>query len=261
MDLVTPVMRAELDERGFVFTDVVFDSATIASLRAECRRVWEVSTALDPRSGAPLEPSDIRRLRPFLPRMFEQSAVVADFAHHEVFRSLGRSLVGPDVDLSWSQNCWKAPDTDEVTRFPFHQDGYFADVTNRDFGYACFIALVPLDVTNGTLHFAARAHKSTLAHVRNDRHQWFECSVDGFEVVPGVLAPGQMIVYRNMTPHGSPPNESALPREAMLMSFGPPGTALVETGELFGDCYPILRGGEPVERTDAVLEVASVAVR
>lgn len=248
MTWVTEVMRKELDERGFIFSPVLFDEPTIRELREECRRTWLESLQAAGPNGETLGPADVRRLRPFLPRMFERSAVVARFAAHPVFCEIGRELIGPDVDLSWSQNCWKEPDPGDLTRFPFHQDGYFAEVTNKDHGYACFLALVPLDLDNGTLCFAAGAHNTSLAHVRNERHHWFECSVEGLEVVPGVLSPGQMVVYRNMTPHGSPPNSSREPREAMLMSFSAPGTALVSTGESFGDAFPVLRGGERVAR-------------
>ena len=55
-----------------------------------------------------------------------------------------------------------------------------------------------------------------------------------------------MVVYRLMTPHGSPPNLSGEVREAFLMTFNVPGVRLVETGELFGDQRPLLRGGRPV---------------
>jgi hypothetical protein len=71
--------------------------------------------------------------------------------------------------------------------------------------------------------------------------------VEGLELVPGTLRPGQMVVYRLMTPHGSPPNVSDEIREAFLITFNVPGIRLVETGELFGDQRPLLRGGQLAE--------------
>jgi hypothetical protein len=55
-----------------------------------------------------------------------------------------------------------------------------------------------------------------------------------------------MVVYRLMTPHGSPPNVSGEVREAFLITFNVPGVRLLETGELFGDQRPLLRGGQAV---------------
>jgi Phytanoyl-CoA dioxygenase (PhyH) len=242
--LVTDQQRRDLDECGFFFTDVLFHAAELEPVRRECSRLYEASLDEIPESNR------VRRekqaLRPFLPAPHERSAIVADFQRHRVFQDLTREIIGPDVDQTWSQGCLKLPDVGAWTQFPFHQDGKFAAIDHQDSGISCFLALAPLSPENGTLYFAAGAHRTVLAHTRDERLEWWSCSVDGFEVVPGTLRPGQMVVYRLMTPHGSPPNVSDRVREALLITFNVPGIRLVETGELFGDQLPLLRGGQLV---------------
>jgi len=185
-------------------------------------------------------------LRPFLPAPHERSATVARFQRHPVFQDLAREIIGPDVDQTWSQSCMKLPDVDAWTQFPFHQDGKFAAIDHQDSGISCFLALAPLSPENGTLSFAAGAHRTVLPHTWDERLEWWSCPVDGFQVVPGTLRPGAMVVYRLMTPHGSPPNTSTAVREAFLITFNVPDVRLVETGERFGDQRPLLRGGRLV---------------
>ncbi len=242
--LVSEDQRRELDERGFYFTDVLFTPEEIAPVRSECLRLYRASIEEIPASN-PVH-REKQRLRPFLPGPHKGSEIVARFQRHPVFQKLAREIVGADVDQTWSQGCLKLPDVGAFTQFPFHQDGKFAEIDRQDTGFSCFLALESLSPENGTLHFAANVHRTVLPHTWDERLEWWSCSVEGLEVVPGTLKAGQMVVYRLMTPHGSPPNLSDQMREAFLMTFNVPGIRLVETGELFGDQLPLLRGGELV---------------
>lgn len=242
--LVTDQQRRDLDERGFFFTDVLFSTAELEAVRRECIRLYQASLDEIPASDRVHRAK--QRLRPFLPAPHERSAIVARFQRHPVFQDLAREIVGPDVDQTWSQGCLKLPDVGAWTQFPFHQDGKFAAIDHQDSGISCFLGLAPLSPENGTLYFAAGAHRTALPHTWDARLEWWSCSVDGLEVVPGTLRPGQMVVYRLMTPHGSPPNVSGRVREAFLITFNVPGVRLVETGELFGDQRPLLRDGRLV---------------
>lgn len=242
--LVTDRQRRELDERGFFFTDVLFTPEELEPVREECLRLYRDSIEKIPASNPSHRAK--QRLRPFLPAPHEGSEIVARFQRHAVFQSLAREIIGPDVDQTWSQGCLKLPDVGAWTQFPFHQDGKFAAIDRQDSGFSCFLSLRPLSPDNGTLSFAAGAHRTILPHVWDEQLEWWACDVDGLEVVPGTLAPGQMVVYRLMTPHGSPPNLTEEMREAFLITFNVPGVRLVETGELFGDQRPLLRGGKAV---------------
>ncbi len=242
--LVTEQQRRDLDERGFFFTDVLFTASEIEPVRAECLRLYRASIEEIPASNT--KHREKQRLRPFLPAPHKHSEIIKRFQRHTVFQQIAREIIGPDVDQTWSQGCLKLPDVDAWTEFPFHQDGKFAEIDRQDSGISCFLGLGPLSPENGTLHFAARAHGSALPHTWNQRLEWWSCSVDGLDVVPGTLLPGQMVIYRLMTPHGSPLNLSDRMREAFLITFNVPGIRLVETGELFGDQQPLLRGGRLV---------------
>lgn len=241
---VTERQRRELDERGFFFTDVLFTDAELEPVRRECFRLHQASLDEIPQSDRVRHTR--QQLRPFLPAPQERSEIVARFQRHPVFQELARAIIGPDVDQTWSQGCLKLPDDGAWTQFPFHQDGKFAAIDHQDSGFSCFLALGPLSPENGTLSFAAGAHRTVLPHVRDARLEWWSCDVDGLELVPGTLRPGQMVVYRLMTPHGSPPNTTDRAREAFLITFNVPGVRLVETGELFGDQRPLLRDGKLV---------------
>jgi hypothetical protein len=242
--LVTEEQRRELDERGFFFTDVLFSESEIEPVRSECRRLHRASIEDIPESN-PVH-REKQGLRPFLPAPHKGSEVIARFQRHRVFQEITREIIGPDVDQTWSQGCLKLPDVGTFTEFPYHQDGKFAEIDRIDSGISCFLGLGALSAENGTLFFAERAHHTALPHHWDERLEWWSCSVDGFTVVPGTLRPGQMIVYRLMTPHGSPPNLTDQMREAFLITFNVPGIRLVESGELFGDQQPLLRGGRPV---------------
>jgi ectoine hydroxylase-related dioxygenase (phytanoyl-CoA dioxygenase family) len=238
--ITSSAQRQEFSDRGFVFTGVLFAPDELEPIRRECLRLY--AEAIER-----ARPSSVQeRVRPFLPEAHARSAVIAEFARHPVFQALGREMVGPDVDQAWNQVCLKLPDEGDATTFPFHQDSKFAKVDYRTGGIGCFLGLGPLTVENGTLHFAAKAQGSCLDHAWNARVNWWECNVDAFEVVPGVCEPGQMVLYHPMTPHGSPPNRTPVPREAFLLAFGPPDIRLADTGELFGDQRPLLRGGQLV---------------
>ncbi len=242
--LVTDQQRRDLDERGFFFTDVLFSDAQLEPVRRECMRLYHASIEEIPERNPGRRAK--QQLRPFLPAPQQGSEIVAQFQRHPVFQDLTREIIGPDVDQTWSQGCLKLPDVGAWTQFPFHQDGKFAAIDGQDSGISCFLALTPLSPENGTLYFAARAHRTVLPHTRDERLEWWSCSVDGLEVVPGTLRPGQMVVYRRRSPHGSPPNVSDQVREAFLITFNVPGVRLLETGELFGDQRPLLRGGQLV---------------
>ncbi|MBX3026417.1 phytanoyl-CoA dioxygenase family protein [bacterium] len=239
--LISDRQRRELDERGFFFTDVLFTADELEPVRQDCLRYYRESIEEIPESNPGQRAR--QRLRPFLPAPQKRSDAVARFQRHPVFQALARAIVGPDVDQTWSQGCLKLPDVDAQTEFPFHQDSKFAEIDRLDTGFSCFLALGPLSPENGTLLFAAGTHGTALPHTWDPRLEWWSCSVDGLEVVPGTLRPGAMVVYRLMTPHGSPPNLSAEMREAFLITFNVPGVRLLETGELFGDQRPLLRGG------------------
>jgi hypothetical protein len=233
---ISSAQEASFRERGLTLTDVLFTREEIEPVRRECDRLYRESLVT---SGDDLH----KRLRPFLPGVTAGSDTIAAFARHEVFQKLARALLGPDVDQVWNQACLKMSDVDAITAFPFHQDSKFAHVDYRTGGFACFLALAPLSLDNGTLEFAANVHHTTLEHRWNTQANWWECSVEGLEVVPGVLEPGQMVVYHPLTPHGSKPNRSPAPREAFLIAFGPPRVTLLDSEELFGDQRPLLRGG------------------
>lgn len=239
--LVTDEQRRELDERGFFFTDVLFSESEIEPVRTECLRLYRASIEEIPASNTVHR--EKQGLRPFLPAPHKGSQIIADFQRHPVFQEITREIIGPDVDQTWSQGCLKLPDVGAFTQFPYHQDGKFAEIDRLDSGISCFIGLGPLSPENGTLYFAERAHDRALPHTWDERLEWWSCSVDDLVVVPGTLLPGQMIVYRLMTPHGSPPNQTDLMREAFLITFNVPGIRLVETGELFGHQQPLLRNG------------------
>lgn len=234
--VITERQRQEFRERGVVVTDVLFTHDEVEPVRLECRRLYRESIA-----GGDADAH--KRLRPFLPGLHARSETIAVFTRHPVFQELAHALVGPDADQAWNQACLKLPDAGGVTTFPFHQDSKFALVDYRTGGFGCFLALAPLTLENGTLQFAATAHHEVRPHRWNDEANWWECAIDGLEVVPGILAPGQAVLYHPMTPHGSAPNRSPAAREAFLVAFGPPGLRLADTGELFGDQRPLLRGG------------------
>lgn len=234
--LPSPEMREAFERDGFFVVRSGFRPEEIEPVRAACLAAWQAKHD----EGDLLERALVR---PFLPEIHLQSAAVAEFCRHPIFVELARGLIGSEVDQTWNQACFKAPDKGELTRFPVHQDGQFAEVTHPETGFACFIALRPLSRANGSLGFARGHHRKTLEHHWSETDSWWSCAVDDDAMVYPELAVGDFVVYHPKTPHGGEPNGTDAAREAFLVAFNEPEVRLVETGELFGNQRPLLRAG------------------
>jgi phytanoyl-CoA hydroxylase len=223
-------------EHGFVITGPLFDAGTLGAVRREIERLWQQ------RIGRGASRDHFLEVRPELPRLHRESAVLAAFCRAPAFSALAAALIGPDADVMWNQSYVKGPDRGGLTVIPWHQDGYYAEIDAM--AYNCWVAITPMTVENGTVYRARVPPDSGLVpHTWDDALLFYRCEVDEALAVPVLLEPGQAFVYHGRIPHRSGPNLSRESRIAYGVSFTSAHARLRSNGQGFGDRVPLLRDG------------------
>lgn len=105
---------------------------------------------------------------------------------------------------------------------PWHQDHAYFDVDVNDRMIGLWIALDEATIENGCMQFLDGGHKlGPIPHWM--RRDWQICDTDimGKKSVAVPLKPGGMIFFDSLTPHGTPNNNSPLPRKAVQLHYAP----------------------------------------
>lgn len=247
---LNPVRVEQLASEGYCITDVLFDDASIAGVKAEFERLWQESIASCETKGNAKD-IDLMHTRPFLAYLDKHSAICRAFCLHPIFADICRQLIGPDVDMSWNQAIIKPPAVGKA--FGWHQDAHYAvsgphakdtpvkDLTNPANARTFWVAITRTIVDNGTLWVVPGMHKQgILPHKRDDADTEWQMQFDNSWKIPAVMKSGQMLVFTNCTPHGSGPNISNEIRMAYQIGFTIPG--LVNSASPL----PLLRNGKHV---------------
>ena len=143
---VSPEQRRAFDEDGFFVTAPAFSEAELAPVRAAIAAAWAQRRTERTRS----EEARWDRLRPELPRLHRTSDAAAEFCRSPVFAAITGACIGPDADMMWNQAHVKAVDEAGLTRFPWHQDGAYAQMEYPD-TVSCWVALTRCDARNGAM--------------------------------------------------------------------------------------------------------------
>ena len=241
---VAPAHVAEFRARGFFVTPVLFAAAALATLRAAVVQRYEAAV----REAARTSPEQAARVRTraFLAHNHQHGAVFDAFARRAPFAALARALVGPDVDIVWSQAIVKPGHTGR--ELAWHQDGQYAITEPLDPGFTALVAITDSTIANGTVWALPGRHREgLLPHVRNADGDWVG-QYDDAGKVPVEMQAGQALIFSRFLPHYSGPNTTDAMRITYQLGYCPPGIRLAATGAPFGDQLPFLRGGRPVER-------------
>lgn len=113
---------------------------------------------------------------------------------------------------------------------PWHQDHAYFDVDIEDRMIGVWIALDEATVDNGCLQVLDGGHKlGPIPHWK--RRDWQICDTDimGKKSVSIPLKPGGAVFFDSLLPHGTPNNQSPLPRKALQIHFAPANRTLIET--------------------------------
>jgi len=261
---ITNDQKRQLDEEGYFVTPKLFDDDTLAAVREAFAKLWAEDIE---RSKSQDELAQLlAQFRPFMCRLEHRDDTCAAFCRHPVFLELCRQLLGPDADRTWNQAILKpALDASGVrgehaslidNAFAFHQDNWYAEkgqyakdsdmkmLTDMHCGFTTWVAISPTTVENGTLFVLPRHHRDgLLPHEWSDERREWVGQYDTKAAVPAIMEPGQMLVFRKYTPHGSGKNTSAQTRMAYQIAFSRPGLKLKPSPDL----SPVLRDGQSVD--------------
>ncbi|MBX3026436.1 phytanoyl-CoA dioxygenase family protein [bacterium] len=250
---VSEAAREAYRRDGYFVTPPVFGEAELAPVRAAILRAWAA------RQGERARQEEARwdRLRPELPRLHRVDDAAAAFCRSPVFAAIAAALLGTDADVMWNQAHIKAPDEAGLTRFPWHQDGAYAEMEHPD-TYSCWTALTPCDADNGAMIMAPGSQTGLRPHAWDDELKYLACAAPPApETRQLALGLGQVVVFGARTAHASPPNRSAAPRIGYSLSFSLPEARLLPSRTPFGDQIPLLRGGRLI---DAVMRDGALGV-
>ena len=261
--IVTDEQRRRLREDGYYITDVLFDEATLQTVRDAFQEVWDRNVAATLKRTTHALTIELAKFRPFLSQLDHHHEVCKAFIRHRVFQELAEQHVGPNVDITWNQAILKPPQKGGTidNAFAWHQDQWYAQkgdyakdsnweiLTDPKTSITCWVAISRTTVDNGTLWVIPGGHKKgLLEHVwSEDRREW-QGQYDTSWKVPAVLKPGQMLVFDKFLPHSSGANVSEETRMAYQIGYGVPGLKLKPSV----DVTQLLRDGKEVEWAPAV---------
>lgn len=238
---VGPEQRRAFDEDGYFVTAPAFDEAELAPVRAAIAEAW--TRRRQERTRA--EEARWDRLRPELPRLHRTSDAAAAFCRSPVFAAITAACIGPDADMMWNQAHVKQVDEGGLTRFPWHQDGAYAQMEHPD-TLSCWVAFTRCDERNGAMMMAPGSHRALLPHDWDDQLKYMACARPE-PVRQLALDVGQIIVFGPRTAHASPPNRGDAPRFGYSLSFSLPEARLLPSRTPFGDQVPLTRGGRRID--------------
>src|SRR5690349_20022156 len=104
---VSNTQRAQLATDGYFITPVIFDEATIASVRGEMEHIGKEQIETAELRKADALTLDQVRYRPFIARLQDHSEICGAFCKHPAILDHCRDLDGPDVDMTWNQTIIK----------------------------------------------------------------------------------------------------------------------------------------------------------
>lgn len=238
---VTPDQRRAFDEDGYFVTAPAFTEAELAPVREAIAAAWVVRQKERTRS----EEARWDRIRPELPRLHRTSDAAAEFCRSPVFAAITAACIGPDADMMWNQAHVKGVDEAGLTRFPWHQDGAYAQMEHPD-TVSCWVAFTRCDARNGAMMMSPGSHETLVPHAWDDELKYLARPAP--EAVHQLeMDVGQIVVFRAATAHCSPPNRGDAPRFGYSLSFSLPAQRLLPSRMLFGDQVPVIRGGRSID--------------
>lgn len=250
---VSDAHQQQYETQGFFITPPLFDAAFTARVSAEFDRLWVSETE---RTGGPMQDRQGKDAPGFMIMIAQRSVIIADIFRQPAFLDVVADMLGPDADLNYDQIVMKLPHVTGAHsyEFAFHQDNYYAlrgqDPENWDEAihldahrtFQGWMAFSETTLENGTLFVMPGAHRfGLLAHLPGKGGH--DCSRDprvaAIAKIPATLAPGQLLVFSGLLPHGSGVNRSAAARKVLQFSISVPG------GRPPPFARPLLRGGHP----------------
>lgn len=212
-------------QHGFAVARNVVSGATLAALQAEFNRTVHHITTGPIDAGARWSGAATDRLDPdqsttiyCTHQIQNYSATWGQFCYHPGFLDIIEALIGPDIILHHSK-LFEKP-AGKGAPFPPHQDWSYFPSTGTGM-LAAVIYLSPSDDRNGCLHVWPGSHHhgriDPAASMRGDHG--FDQRFPFSDSLACHAQPGDVVIFSDMTVHGSLPNRGDHPRKSILFQF------------------------------------------
>ncbi|HEY3234740.1 MAG TPA: phytanoyl-CoA dioxygenase family protein [Polyangiaceae bacterium] len=249
MSQITKTRIEQFQELGYFVTGVVFDPHELDELAQDMERVYEEDLVELERNGTP-EQVEMHKNQRSYDHFHERSPVARRFVKKPFYCEASRTFIGDEVDLYWNQAMSKPPARGRT--FGWHQDSGYA-VTEPLHYITCWTAVSDSTIDNGCVWIIPGSHRwGLLPHVRQpstaDTYPGLTAQFsDESGAIPVPLRAGQVAIFSSLMLHKSGPNTSRSIRRGFIPQYHVPNPLRIDNGEVFGDCFPILRNGKPVE--------------
>ena len=227
--LVGDAGRAFYAENGYLQVDDVADPAEVARMKAILAAMFARKTGMAEGAqfnlvGSKAQPDDVQ-----FPQIINPHNYAAELRHTKYFKTaaaVARELLGPQARFADDHVLMKPALVGPVT--PCHQDEAFRDPRFHYNEISIWLALQPVDRTNGCMEFLPGTNKGEVLPHRSPNNDpsvhALEC-YDGFDAAGFVAVPlraGSCTVHGGRTLHFAGPNRSPAPRFAYVMIFNVP---------------------------------------
>ena len=171
-------------------------------------------------------PQTVRKLMGFI----DHSPHLSKMAAEPALINLVAKLSGDDEPVLFQDMALlKGPGGREK---PWHQDAAYFDLPIDTIIIGVWIALDPATEENGCLHVIPKTHKNGPAehfHIRDWQLCDTEIQTDFDVAVP--LDPGGCLLWNGLLHHGSPKNNTLIPRQALQFHYRPKSCTKTSTEE------------------------------
>lgn len=244
MDLIRDEQVEQFRELGYFVVEPQWSLAELDEVLRVCQRL-HADRVRDAEASGDARRAEFERLRPFIGQAHSRSDVLARFAKSPIYMEACRRFVGADADLYYNQVVIKAPE--KGMQFGWHQDSGYMRTVPLEY-ITCWTAISRSTLENGCIWVIPGSHKRGLiTHARVENTNSTDAVIESEEgAIPVEMERGQVAIFSSLTLHKSGPNVSREPRVGYVPQYHVPNLRRADNGELFGDQYPVLRGGLPV---------------
>lgn len=243
--LISDQQVAQFHELGYFVTEPMFSAAELEAISREFDRL-HAKAIRDAEANGDKLTLELARYRPFIGQAHRQSKLLAEVVKAPIYLEACARLIGPDADLYFNQAVIKPPEKGKS--FAWHQDSGYTKT--RPLAYiTCWTAISRTFVENGCIWVIPGSHKrGWLPHHHDQATRELVPDMPNEEgAIPVEMKPGQVAIFSSLMLHKSGANTSREIRRGYVPQYHVPNVVIDETGEPFGDLYPVLRGGKRVE--------------
>ncbi len=245
MSLISEKQVQQFRDEGYFLTDVMWDKPVLDEIAAEFDRL-HAETIKTAETGGNKTQIELARHRPFIGQVHMVSPPCERFIRSPIYLEACARFIGPSADLYYNQAVIKPPE--KGGSFAWHQDSGYQETKPLQY-ITCWTAISRTFVGNGCIWIIPGSHQRGLI-----KHAWDEKdsakkpaleNEDG--AIPVEMKAGQVAIFTSLLLHKSGANTSNEIRRGYVPQYHHPDAINAQSGKRWGDLYPVLREGKPVQ--------------